>query len=65
VAVLAGLHVPGSDPPYPGAPTLEPAAFADWLAPLGAQGVAILGGCCGVTPAHIAALAGTTARNRR
>jgi methionine synthase I (cobalamin-dependent) len=65
VAVLAGLHVPGSDPPYPGAPTLEPAAFADWLAPLGAQGVAILGGCCGVTPAHIAALAGTAKRSHR
>lgn len=57
VAVLAGIHPADGASPYPGAPALTPAAFAEWLAPLADSGVAILGGCCGVTPAHIRALA--------
>ncbi|HKI97442.1 MAG TPA: homocysteine S-methyltransferase family protein [bacterium] len=57
VAVLAGLSAGEADAPYPGAPALDPAAFAAWLAPLAGQGVSILGGCCGATPAHIHALA--------
>lgn len=56
VAVLAGLHAAGCNPPYPGAPAMEPEAFAAWLAPLARQGVAILGGCCGCGPTHIRAL---------
>ncbi len=31
--------------------------FAAWAAPLHDSGVALVGGCCGTTPAHIAALA--------
>lgn len=57
VAVLAGVHGGTAAPPYPGAPALDPAAFAAWLAPLAQRGVAILGGCCGVRPAHVRALA--------
>jgi methionine synthase I (cobalamin-dependent) len=34
---------------------LSPAHFADALAEIAAAGVKILGGCCGTTPAHIAA----------
>lgn len=57
VAVLPGVREPDGSAPHPAAPTLEPEAFAAWLAPLAAQGVTILGGCCGVTPAHVRALA--------
>jgi methionine synthase I (cobalamin-dependent) len=57
VAVLAGLDDGAGPPPYAGAPRLDPAGFAAWLAPLAARGVAILGGCCGAGPEHIAALA--------
>ena len=46
----------------PGFHTLTPVAFAAALAPLGTLGAAILGGCCGVTPAHIAALAKACAK---
>lgn len=35
----------------------DPAAFAAAVAPWVARGVAIVGGCCGVMPEHIAALA--------
>jgi 5-methyltetrahydrofolate--homocysteine methyltransferase len=34
---------------------LSPEAFADALAEIAAAGAKILGGCCGTTPAHIAA----------
>ena len=34
----------------------KPDYFASELARLAAEGVRILGGCCGTTPAHIAAL---------
>lgn len=63
VAVLAGVHAPGAAPPYPGAPALGPDAFADWLAALAGHGVAILGGCCGVEPAHVRALARALGRD--
>jgi len=52
VALLPGLLAPG----VPGAP-LAPEAFGALLAPFADRGVAILGGCCGVAPAHIRALA--------
>jgi 5-methyltetrahydrofolate--homocysteine methyltransferase len=35
---------------------LEPGAFADGMASVVAAGARIVGGCCGTTPAHIAAL---------
>lgn len=35
---------------------LPPAAFAELTAPMAAIGVRLLGGCCGTTPDHIAAL---------
>ena len=35
---------------------LAPEAFAEGMAPVVERGAAILGGCCGTTPAHIAAL---------
>ena len=43
---------------YAGTPE-EMAAYALWCA---RQGVGIIGGCCGSTPAHIAAMAGALAR---
>lgn len=52
--------------PNAGQPVLEdgqavyimgPDAFAEAMAPALAEGVAVAGGCCGTTPAHIAALA--------
>ena len=57
ISVMLGLAEPGAPPPYPGAPDMTPAAFAEALAPLAKQGVAILGGCCGAGPSHIQALA--------
>ena len=38
-------------------PELTPAAYASFAAQWRAEGASILGGCCGVGPAHIAALA--------
>ncbi len=35
---------------------VSPAAFADEVAALVARGVRVVGGCCGTTPAHIAAV---------
>ncbi len=35
---------------------ISPAAFADEVAALVARGVRVVGGCCGTTPAHIAAV---------
>lgn len=57
VSVMPGIRRQGRPAPYRGAPLLSPAAFAAALAPLGRMGVTILGGCCGVTPLHIRALA--------
>ncbi|MDR1998209.1 MAG: homocysteine S-methyltransferase family protein [Candidatus Margulisbacteria bacterium] len=39
--------------------TMTPARFAEIMAELAGYGVQIYGGCCGTTPAHIAALAQT------
>ena len=36
---------------------LSPEAFADGMKGVAAAGANIVGGCCGTTPAHIAALA--------
>ncbi len=36
---------------------LQPKAFAEWVKPLHAAGANFLGGCCGTTPEHIAAVA--------
>ena len=36
---------------------LTPEAFADGMADVVAAGARLVGGCCGTTPAHIAALA--------
>ena len=57
VSVMPGLRTPGFPGPHALAPALTPEDFAAVMAPLAALGVAILGGCCGVTPEHIAALA--------
>ena len=57
VSVMPGVHGQGLPPPYPEAPELSPSAFAEVLAALAEQGAAIVGGCCGVTPDHIRALA--------
>lgn len=57
VSVMPGVRGQGLPPPYPEAPELSPAAFAEVLAGLAEQGAAIVGGCCGVTPEHIRALA--------
>jgi 5-methyltetrahydrofolate--homocysteine methyltransferase len=40
----------------------DPAAFADRVAQLAGQGARVLGGCCGSTPEHLAALAGALGR---
>src|SRR5205085_11953830 len=42
---------------WPSTPLLSPAAYATHPARWLRQGATILGGCCGTTPAHIAALA--------
>lgn len=56
ISVMLGVAEPGAPHPYPGAPEMTPEAFAEVLAPLAKQGVAILGGCCGAGPDHIRAL---------
>ncbi len=50
----AGTPVIGLDslPHYP----MEPAEFANILASCSAMGATLLGGCCGTTPAHLAAV---------
>lgn len=50
----AGIPVIGQDqlPHYP----MEPGEFADIISQCQANGATLLGGCCGTTPAHIAAL---------
>ena len=67
VAPLEGLF---SVMPNAGYPTVRdnrpfyagsPAYFAQQVAALHAMGVQILGGCCGTTPAHIAAIPGALA----
>jgi len=50
LAVLAAGHTPDGA-------NLDPQEFAARIAPLARDGVSILGGCCGTSPAHIAALA--------
>ena len=57
VSLMPGLAHGAETLPYPGAPQATPAAFAAQMLPFIRQGVAIAGGCCGVSPAHIAALA--------
>lgn len=69
VRLLAGLggHGPLAAFPSAGLPTrgntglaypASPRDFADALPGLAAAGVRLVGGCCGTTPAHIAALTG-------
>ena len=62
---LSGLSIPLSVMPNAGYPVVartqvkyqgKPEYFAGELSRLAAEGVKILGGCCGTTPAHIAAL---------
>jgi S-methylmethionine-dependent homocysteine/selenocysteine methylase len=43
----------------------EPKALASWMAPRLAEGARLVGGCCGTTPAHIAALRHLLDRNSR
>ena len=57
VSLMPGLAQDLAGAPYPGAPAATPGEFAAQMLPLIRQGVAIAGGCCGVSPAHIAALA--------
>lgn len=47
----------GLPDPRTGRYALDPAAFVQEILPLAAAGVKCLGGCCGTSPAHIAALA--------
>lgn len=63
--LLAHSQVPVLAEPNAGLPELvagktvfrlDPEAFAAKTAPFGEAGVKLLGGCCGTTPAHIAAL---------
>ena len=65
VQKLGGLKLPLSVMPNAGYPVVtrtrvqyrgRPEYFAQELAKLAARGVRILGGCCGTTPRHIAAL---------
>ncbi|MBW7998526.1 MAG: hypothetical protein FVQ81_18520, partial [Candidatus Glassbacteria bacterium] len=49
------LFARAGDAPQSG--NLTPEEFAAHLAPLSGTGISILGGCCGVTPGHIRALA--------
>jgi methionine synthase I (cobalamin-dependent) len=44
-----------------GGPPEEMARYAAWCA---TEGVAIIGGCCGTTPAHIEAMARALAGSR-
>ncbi len=62
---LACTTLPVAVQPNAGMPSLTagtlvyptgPEEFADLLAPLASEGVRLLGGCCGTTPAHIRAL---------
>ncbi len=63
--LLASTKLPVAIQPNAGLPSLTsgklvyptaPERFADLLAPLATEGVRLLGGCCGTTPAHIRAL---------
>ena len=63
--LVAGCPVPVLAEPNAGLPELEngktvfrldPQTFADITVTFAADGVRLLGGCCGTTPAHIAAL---------
>jgi 5-methyltetrahydrofolate--homocysteine methyltransferase len=48
---------PSAGPPSPeGGYPIGPDDFAEWARPLAGLGLAGLGGCCGTTPAHVAAL---------
>ncbi|MBI3994038.1 MAG: homocysteine S-methyltransferase family protein [Candidatus Lambdaproteobacteria bacterium] len=57
VSLMPGLAQAPAEPPFPGAGAATPEEFAAAMLPFIRQGVAIAGGCCGVSPAHIAALA--------
>ncbi|HEU5163350.1 MAG TPA: homocysteine S-methyltransferase family protein [Thermoanaerobaculia bacterium] len=68
---LDSTTLPVAVQPNAGVPTLvkgklvyptAPDRFAEILAPLAVAGVRIVGGCCGTTPAHIAALRRALAR---
>jgi methionine synthase I (cobalamin-dependent) len=56
--VAPGLGVPLVAKPSPGLPgkVLAPAAFAERVRPLVEAGAAWVGGCCGATAEHVAAI---------
>jgi len=61
--LAARARLPLFAQPSAGAPSPEggypitPEDFAEWVRPLAGLGLAGLGGCCGTTPAHLAAVA--------
>jgi homocysteine S-methyltransferase len=57
VSVMPGLAHGEAGAPYAGAPAWSAETFAAELSALAQMGVAVVGGCCGVTPEHIQALA--------
>lgn len=57
VSVMLGMRPPEPSPHNPANARISPEAFAGTLAGLAEMGVAIVGGCCGAAPLHIAALA--------
>jgi homocysteine S-methyltransferase len=62
----AYAHLGEMDPAvqWPRSPVLEPEAYADRAAAWVERGATMVGGCCGTTPAHIAALARRFGRAR-
>lgn len=57
VSVMPGVAHGGVAPPYADAPEWPAEKFAAELSALARMGLAVVGGCCGVTPEHIQALA--------
>ena len=62
----AYAHLGEMDPAvrWPRSPVLEPEAYADRAARWIERGATMIGGCCGTTPAHIAAVARRFGRDR-
>jgi len=54
--VQANLGAPGKSPAAPRSHALSPAAFAAEALAWATAGAAFVGGCCGTTPAHLAAV---------
>jgi len=57
LGAYANLGEPGSQRGWKDDPTGTPAAYAAWARTCRALGARFLGGCCGTTPAHLAAVA--------